>query len=253
MSLRAALLVSLLLHAAATGAVAGVLGWISMLEREAPRPEAGRELVLNLVDPVTHRPESFADEEAAAPIGANPIRNAVPGAEAEGYSAASGDSGGAGGRIRRRLSDKPTVAELEEALGLELDGMPEQYVNRLFPVMLKYHYQGERPNASTYRQLLRSYIDGHMGYPHAVTDRLVTNRDIRFLAWLEVQVESDGRFRIDVLVMNEDVQDPDGILYGYYRRVLDDAAGMPFIPPMEAGLPAPHRLAFQLLNPENRF
>ena len=137
-------------------------------------------------------------------------------------------------------------------LGLDLRDVSEPLLDRIFPVMLKIHLQGGRPSASNYRQLLRTYIDVLMGDPWAVQAQLSASSHLRFLARFEVEVAADGSLSLESLLLNTDVADRDGRLLGYYQRALAEAMSRPFLPPSRAGLHAPLRLSFQLLNPEAR-
>lgn len=275
MTLRIALFLSVLLHmAVAQVPLPGAAG--------TPRVPAGRErLELRLVDPVSALgPDVVADGattrntaaraeatgagtrttgSAAAAGPADPAPGAdeahSPARPAEDPPAGEGtgrDVATASAAARPDLPARrsPTLADLEAELGLDLSDVADQGQDQIFPVMLKVHLNGGRPSASTYRQLLRTYIDVLMGYPWAVQGDLSRNADVRFLALLQVEVGGDGRFRIASLLVNENVSDEQGRIEGFYRRLLGEVSRRPFLPPDRAGLEAPALLTFQILNPE---
>lgn len=278
MSLRIALCLSILLHAVAVQVpLPGDVG-------VQPEVSPGRDrLDLRLVDPVsTLGSEVIADGAAAPAVGAatgaggpgersggasaaerESLPPAIDGRTAEPTSAApaaepaatesvetAATSDPSATRAPRPAGRGPTLAELEEELGLDLSDVVDQGRDQIFPVMLKVHLNGGRPSASTYRQLLRTYIDVLMGYPWAIQGDLARNADVQFLALLQVEVLGDGRFRIASMLINENVDDEEGRIEGFYRRLLDEVATRPFLPPTRAGLEAPAMLTFQILNPE---
>lgn len=284
MSLRIALCLSVLLHVVAVGLP---LPGGTVTE---PRPEPGRErLELRLVDPTSALgPEVIGDggSAVASPVtggarGGSPTGTSATGsasatpagnASADGRTPEGVDPVGAEPAERTaeyepvsaeatapvstpttapaRSGRGPTLAEMEAELGLDLTDVADQGQDQIFPVMLKVHLAGGRPTASTYRQLLRTYIDVLMGYPWAVQGALARNADVRFLAMLQVEIDASGAFRIANLLINENVADEDGRIEGFYRRLLDEVSSRPFLPPTRAGIDAPALLTFQILNPE---
>lgn len=228
MTLPRALVLALGMHAALLAAPLPGL--------DAPAPDAAARapmLLLHLVQPTQTLGESTDAPGAARADGRRGDSSGSASAAAPGRASADLDS-------------------IAAELGLDLADVSEPLLDRIYPVMLKIHLRDGQPTASNYRQLLRTYIDVTMGYPWAVEEQLARNGDVRFLARFEVEVAGDGTLRLDSLLMNASVLDPDGRLLAFYERALRSATARPFLPPSRAGLPAPLRLSFQLLNPEAR-
>ena len=248
MSLRIALCLSLLLHAAATRLPlpgAGV---------DPSQLPAGREtLELRLVDPAQTLGREATAEGAPADVEASARRGAAAGGGEDGTAEAVAEASDvvqSEHPARRDYDAEPTLADLEAELGLDLSEVADQGRNRIFPVMLKVHLNDGRPSAATYRQLLRTYIDVLMGYPWAVQGELIRNSDVRFLALLQVDVSEEGRVHVAHMLINENVADETGRIEEFYRRLLREVTTRPFLPPSRAGLESPARLTFQILNPE---
>jgi hypothetical protein len=274
LSLRIALCLSILLHTVAVG-----FPLPGGTDPEPP-PVRGRErLELRLVDPASALgPESIGDAAAAPaapgargghrssaaaerfpatgdavhaktadpPVATEPVDRF---AEPQPATAGAPEPSSAPARDTRR-GRGPTLAEMEAELGLDLTDVGDQGQDQIFPVMLKVHLSGGRPTASTYRQLLRTYIDVLMGYPWAVQGALARNADVRFLALLQIEVDAVGSFRVSNLLINENLTDDGGRIEEFYRRLLAEVSRRPFLPPTRAGMDAPALLTFQILNPE---
>ena len=192
--LRYAFLVSAVIHAVFLQALGGALA-----SRPQPVADAGSEtlrLVFNLVDPVDFDPTRFADhttrpdslandrgEGASATDGMRPRR----GQQVRGtqrilrnprISAESADGGRDDTREswlqRREARVRESIESLATQIGIELPPADLATMQLAFPALYRFARAETVPSATTYRELLRTYIDLRMGYPHAVLPRPAT-------------------------------------------------------------------------------
>lgn len=246
MTLRRALLLSLLVHVCLVGA--GGLALRSIIGQPVATGDADYEappapsLHLNLVDPPA--PDT------------GPLDVPIPAATEQAQVAATAAASPGAERVEEaRVTTAPgrlSPRQLAERLGLNVEGIDEEALRGMFSAMHSYAVQSPQPGASTYRQLLRAWIDGLMGYPYPVLEDLVANAGRRFIGGIRVEVAADGGLRLAELWIYSDVYDPDDRLAGYYERVIRAATLYRFLPPADAGLPAPHALEYRIVNPKAR-
>lgn len=288
MSLQRAVFVSVLLHIALTAAAGAVIGGLGA----PPEPiieEAGDEIAFNLVDPAAARlgpedaPPARTQSGAGAAAHATGRRSAGSGPAPSGASSVSersteeteetedapetplpetdvdGERPAPAATAAARPAPAPTVVpgrlqprELAEHVGLETEGLDEQVLERMFSAMHKYALESPRPAASTYRQLLRAWIDGLMGFPYPVVEDLARNAEYGFIGGIRIEVDADGSFRLADLWIYDGVEDPGQRLASYYTRIIRDATAHRFLPPSDARLPAPHALEYRIVNPRAR-
>lgn len=288
MTLRRAVIFSMLAHACLVGAAGYALRPVlaGLVEGEEPVLQE-RNLHLNLVDPqvadlgprdappaATHalpdpaggsrggarrvNQSTDAEPSPAAPAPAatpTALEARVDGAVADSSLEATvieGPLAAAAGAAAPR-SEPPGLLsprQLADRVGLDTGDLEDDVLRGMFSAMHKYALQSPRPAASTYRQLLRAWVDGLMGYPYPVLEDLAGNAAHRFIGGIRIEVDAGGRFRLADLWIYPDVADPDGRLAGYYARVIRTASARPFLPPGDAGLPAPHALEYRIVNPK---
>lgn len=273
-SLRRAFAISLLLHLL-LGAAAGAA--LRGLESPAdPAPDEGeRAVVFNLVDPAA---AMLGDETVAPPVegqgdggavgrrsgrraprevtdDAAPQREQTPLPETAHEGSMPTAETATATATRRRAAVVPgrlSPRELAALVGLEADDLEQEVLQGMFSAMHKYALQQPSPAASTYRELLRAWVDGLMGYPYPVLEDLARFADQRFIGGIRIEVAADGSFRLDDIWLYQGIDDPAGRLAGYYRRVIRDATVHRFLPPSDANLPAPHALEYRIVNPRAR-
>ena len=150
---------------------------------------------------------------------------------------------------RREARVRESIESLATQIGIELPPADLATMQLAFPALYRFARAETVPSAATYRELLRTYIDLRMGYPHAVLPDLQRNERQRFLGELIVRVDIDGQFHFVGFQLHAEVSDPTGRIGRHYRAALTHAAAEPFVPPHKADLAAPHYLEYRLLNP----
>lgn len=209
-------------------------------ESDAPAPPRGVAVPL---------PESSAVDPAAAPLSEPSAVDAATAAPAGPGTPSLATPVGSAADSRSVAPGRLSPRRLAERLGLQAEGLDDDALRGMFSAMHKYALQAPRPAASTYRQLLRAWIDGLMGYPYPVLEDLARNRGRPFIGGIRIEVAADGTARLAELWIHSDVADAEGRLAAYYERVIRAATANPFLPPADAGLPAPHGLEYRIVNP----